>query len=231
MNLTKKKLITMVQPMFDRLGFVRFSATISKNSSLFVKKVDEGLFLTIGMNIHRFYDSMFTCDMYLSRTTNFACLWGDMPRSSYSRPGRFLTKAELECYSQDGDNVADIWWDAGEAASVQSFSKVLQIAVERMSNDKQIIHDLFLSHDVEVLYEFSHSVKDICTSKKLIPDGSFHKIPSKELDGIPMCWFCAAELALTNTSFFNERWVKYIAADAYRQFMLDNTKQSASVDN
>ena len=51
-------------------------------------------YLSLGMNIHRFYEDCYTCDYYLSLTTCIYSMWGDIPLLSSKRPGELLTDEE-----------------------------------------------------------------------------------------------------------------------------------------
>lgn len=93
MKLNKRRLLLFIQKSMSDLGYVEFPDTIS-DADLFVKPIGE-LYLTVGFTIHRFYDDQFTCTYYLSRTTNWAECWGDIPhRLTYIRPGELMSLEE-----------------------------------------------------------------------------------------------------------------------------------------
>ena len=223
MKLKQKTLVALVRPLFKSMGFTCFKDTISGVSTLFCKKIKDDLYLSIGMNINRFYDSMFTCDMYLSRTTNFASLWGDIPRESYRRPGFFLTQEELKTYSTESNLVRDIWWNASSVASISSFAKTLDISVPRFCKSSEIVDKIYASKDVAILAELSHEVITKIKNNEYVSDNDYKFVPKKEIDGIPLKWFWATEEVVAETLFYNKHGVRFIASDAYRQCILNET--------
>ncbi len=96
MKLSKAKLIKLVKPKLEDLGYTEFK--YSGWQGLFVKKLEDGLYLSLGLTIHRYYDTAFTGDFYLSTNTCIGAQWGDIPKECYKRPGHFLLKEERELY-------------------------------------------------------------------------------------------------------------------------------------
>ncbi len=136
MKLNKRILNKLVGPPLIARGFTEFKDTICGTSGLFVKRVDNGLYLSLGMNIHRFYDSMFTCDLYLSGTTRIYSCWGDIPSACCTRLGQLLNSDELLKFSSDNECVRDLWWDASNGNEISRFFEVLDIAIARhIAND------------------------------------------------------------------------------------------------
>jgi hypothetical protein len=158
MKLNKRILNKLVGPPLIARGFTEFKDTICGTSGLFVKRVDNGLYLSLGMNIHRFYDSMFTCDLYLSGTTRIYSCWGDIPSACCTRPGQLLNSDELLKFTSDNDGDRDLWWDASNGNEINSFFEVLDIAIARHIANDLLIASLQKSDDLTKLCKQVSSV-------------------------------------------------------------------------
>ena len=130
MKLNRKKLQKIVSPYLFELGYLFFKESRNLTDGLYAKKLANGLFITLGLNISRLYDCQFTIDLYLSRTTTIACCWKDIPRDCYSRPGFYLTEEELKPYEHDGKIIKDLWWSVDEE-SINDFVQILKKAQRR----------------------------------------------------------------------------------------------------
>ena len=76
------------------------------------------------------------------------------------------------------------------------------------------------STDVDILYKRSLWVKRLVANKT--PDIQYYFLPQKNIDDIPMDWFKAAEIVLAESeALLKNQTVKRLAADAYRQYLLD----------
>lgn len=223
MKLNKRILNKLVGPHLIARGFTEFKDSICGTSGLFVKQVDNGLYLSLGLNIHRFYDSMFTCDLYLSRTTRIYSCWGDIPSACCTRLGQLLNSDELLKFSSDNECVRDLWWDASNGNEI-SFFEVLDIAIARHIANDLLIASLQKSEDLTKLCKQASSVIEMIRCGSLDSQYSYHFIPDREIDGIPMEWFCAAEIVLRKDKIIETKYlsnlVKQLAADAYRQYVL-----------
>lgn len=223
MKLTKTKLIKLLKPNLEELGFTEFKDTIIGAQGFFAKKLKNGLYLTLGMTIHRYYDSAFTGDFYLSKTTRWASVWGDIPNESYKRPGRFLTDEERSIYPEDEINVKgayDIWWDGSDEKSIADFIRVIKLTEPRVINQPELIEKINESHQVKILARYAEKVKELVRENQT--EGDFIFLPTKEVDGISLTWFKASEKVLReNEGILNSNTVKLLAADAYRQYQLD----------
>lgn len=224
MKLSKAKLIKLVKPWLEELGYREFKETIEGSQGFFVKKLEKGLYLTLGLIIHRYYDNAFTGAFYLSKTTRWASVWGDIPNESYKRPGHLLTDEERSIYTEDEINIKgayDIWWDGADEKSVLDFLRIIELTESRFINQPELLHKIEQSQEVQILSNYSEAVKRIAATNQI--NGSFSFLPSKEVDKIPVIWFKAAEKVLKeNKSILNKNTVKLLAADAYRQKQLDN---------
>ena len=216
MKLTKALLIKSIRPGMESLGFRWFKDSISGAQGLFAKKVNDDLYLTVGMTIHRYYDDAFTADLYLSKTTTLYCTWGDIPSDCSIRPGQLMTDKELQKY-EDG-YTQDIWWKCED--SVDDFLHALQLTEPRLCNNEDLIKRINSSKDIDELSTISDRIKEKHNS---VPDMDYSFIPEKEIDIIPLDWFKASEYVLRKMGRnINPRLVKRHASDAYIQHVLDN---------
>ena len=224
MKLNKRILNKLVGPHLIARGFTEFKDSICGTSGLFVKQVDNGLYLSLGLNIHRFYDSIFTCDLYLSGTTRIYSCWGDIPSACCTRLGQLLNSDELLKFSSDNECVRDLWWDASNGNEISRFFEVLDIAIARHIANDLLIASLQKSEDLTKLCKQASSVIEMIRCGSLDSQYSYHFIPDREIDGIPMEWFCAAEIVLRKDKIIETKYlsnlVKQLAADAYRQYVL-----------
>lgn len=218
MKLTKAKLIKALKPEMEKLGYHWFKDSISGAQGLFAKKVDDSLYLTVGLTIHRYYDDAFTADLYLSKTTNIYCTWGDIPKDCEERPGFLMTDEELAKYKEDDYLIKDIWWSCEK--SLDDFIDAIRLYAPRMLDNEDLIRRIKSSKDVEELWIISSKIKQNVGN---IPVTEFSFIPEKEIDNIPLEWFKAAEWTLRESGeYVNLHIVKLHASDAYRQYVLDN---------
>lgn len=224
MKLSKKKLIKLVRPSLKKLGFTEFKETTEGSQGFFAKKLKNDFYLVLGLIIHRYYDSAFTGAFYLSKTTRWASVWGDIPNESYKRPGHLLTDVERSIYPEDEINVKgsyDIWWDGNNEKSVLDFLRVIELTEPRFTNQTDLIEKINQSKEVNILSNYSEKVKNIVATNQA--DDTYSFLPAKEVDEIPIIWFKASEKVLKESKgILNANTVKLLAADAYRQKQLEN---------
>jgi hypothetical protein len=224
MKLSKAKLIKLVKPQLNQLGYIDFKDSLSGYQGLFSKKIENGFYLTLGLIIHRHYDSAFTAEYYLSKTTRIASIWDDIPKESSERPSFLLTDAERSIYPEDEINVKgayDIWWDGNNEKSVLDFLRVIELTEPRFINQIDLIKKINQSKEVNVLSNYSETVKNIVATNQA--EGKYSFLPTKQVDEIPIIWFKASEKVLEeNKGILNANTVKLLAADSYRQNQLDN---------
>ena len=70
-------------------------------------------------------------------------------------------------------------------------------------------------------YDYELTVKIRKLVKNGVPDFKAQFVPEKEKDGIPLIWFAAAEYIEKDEKDFCKNAVFMLAADAYRQYVLD----------
>jgi hypothetical protein len=225
MKLTKAKLIKKVKQRLEATGFTEFKDTIGISQGLFIKKLKDNFYLSLGLNISRFSDSLFTSDFYLSQMTRFSSLWGDIPSGCYERICKFLNQEERKLYLSDEfieDGIIDCWWDGNDDKEIEKFLKVVEITETRFINQLGLIDKIKASKEIEEIVKLTEQVKMAVNSDTLSNNLSFQ--PNKELDDIPIIWFKAAETVLKNNNcILNNNTVKLLAADAWRQNVLSKT--------
>jgi len=225
MKLSKARLIKLVKSGLEKLGFMEFNDTINGTQGFFTKKLESGLYLTLGLIIHRYYDDAFTGAFYLSKTTRWGSVWDDIPKESYRRPGYFLTDRERSIYPENEINTIgsyDIWWNGSDEKAILNFLRVIELTEPRFANQSDLIRKIENSQEIKMLSKYADKVNDFVGKNQL--QGSYKFTPSKEVDNIPMDWFKASEKVLNdNKGILNANTVKLLASDAYRQYCLDNT--------
>lgn len=218
MKLTKAKLIKVIKPEMENLGFHWFKDSISGAQGLFAKKVNGSLYLTVGLTIHRYYEDAFTADLYLSKTTNIYCTWGDIPKDCIERPGFLMTDEELAKYREGNSLIKDIWWSCDH--SMDDFLCAIRLSAPRMYHNDDLIRRIRSSKEVENMWIISSKIKKNIGN---IPVTGYSFMPEKEIDSIPLDWFKATEWTLRELGEnVNFRIVKFHASDAYRQYVLDS---------
>lgn len=220
MKLRKAKLIKNIQGALTKLGYLEFKDTLTGASGLFIKQVQNGLYLTLGLEISNYYDSKFSASYYLSKTTRWGSVWGDIPKESYERIGHFLTKEERLRYLDKDHNkgkITDAWWNGNEDSSIKSFLEVVKITEKRFLKQEGLLSAIENSSEIRELADYASSViKMIDSGGSNITDYKF--VPPKPIDDIPIEWFEAAENVIFNNSgILNANTVKLLAADAWRQ--------------
>lgn len=214
MKLTKNKLIRLVREGLQALGYTYFKDTISGAQGLFCKRVNDDLYLSLGLNIHRYDDNQFTGTFYLSRTTYWGAVYGDIPRNSYERPGFLLTDEELSVYFEGDKMYRDVWWSSAPE-SVSGFIRVVAQTEARFTGQKDLVESVRNSEAVNRLALMARMVQG-----KIAADRDTSGEMGK--DDIPAVWFQAAEAVLVE---FGKKLypnaIKGLAADAYRLSILN----------
>lgn len=223
MKLTKNKLIYLVKDELEKLGFTYITDSLTGAQGLFAKNVKGKYYITLGLEISRYYDSMFSASYYLSKTTRWSSVWGDIPRDSFERVGVLLQRNERNKFLSDEFNregVVDAWWDIEEPTSIPNFIETIKISEVRFQDNKELINSIDESSEIAELLELAQKTKDAVKNKKICCTLEFQ--PSKIIDEIPFIWFEAAESVLRNNKgILNKNTVKLLAADAWRQVKLE----------
>jgi hypothetical protein len=228
MKLTKAKLIGITAKKLNELGYIELQDTLTGSNGLFGKKIQKDFFLTLGLEISRYYHSMFTASFYLSKTTRWGSVWGDIPHECYERVGHFLTPEERKKYLSEEfhqEGVIDAWWDGANEKEVANFIKIVKISEERFVGQKDLSHKIESSTEIKELSESAAIVIDKATTNNF-NGRSYQFLPTKVIDDIPINWFRAAEEVLSQRKpILNANTVKLLAADAWHQKKIQEVNQ------
>lgn len=195
----------------------------AKSDGLFCKQKGEGNYLSLGLTIHRFYDTMFTADFYLALCTRWGTTWGNIPKDSCERSGIFLDRAERqkflsEEYTEEG--VIDAWWNADDAVGVKNFIEVIKITEERFVNQPTLKRRIRESTDAVTLGRLAEKTMQLVKESQFDVELKFQ--PRNILKKVPGIWYRTAELVLRKSeSILNEKTVKILAEDAWRMNVLN----------
>lgn len=214
------------------LGYVEFDDSMISDANLFVKPEGD-LFLTIGFTIHRCYDDAFTCSYYLSRTTRWAACSGDIPYSmTYVRPGKLMSQEErmnitVDENCKNNPLITDMWWNAFDHEgsydneSLKSFIAAIRLTENRVAMQPEVIEKIYASTLLETIYNDVNSTIELAISEDYGNDFAF--LPKREVKGVPMKWFKAAEVVLKSRltpKNLTPYAVKSLAADAFRVYSM-----------
>lgn len=232
MKLNKNKLLKFIRNAMSNLGYVEFDDSMISDANLFVKPEGD-LFLTIGFTIHRYYNDKFTCNYYLSRTTNWAECWGDIPHMmTYVRPGKLMSQEErmnitVDENCKNNPFITDMWWNAFDHEgnydneSLKSFIAAIRLTENRVAMQPEVIEKIYASTLLETIYNDVNSTIELAISEDYGNDFAF--LPKREVKGVPMKWFKAAEVVLKSRltpKNLTPYAVKSLAADASRVYSM-----------
>lgn len=210
------------------MGYKYVTNTSTGANELFIKVVDDNFFLSLGIITSNYYDLWFTASYYLSKSTRWSSVWGDIPQESYKRIGDFLTTEERLLYLDDEYNepgVLDSWW-YNDNAGVKKFLEVLKITESRFLEQKDLFKNISNSKEVS---EFAVYASSAFNLMKMGVDNTFeyNYVPAKPINGIPIDLFKVAEKVLFFTNgILNKNTVKGLAADVWRQMQFGDANVS-----
>ena len=219
MKVTRKQLFKKLIPFFEKeMGYTYFKDTISAASGLFAKKIDDKIYLSIGIRTSNLFENSFTCDYYMGQSLDYAFLY-DGIRDAFITPVQLLSQEELNKYHSNGVLSELYWWYSDDDNSIESFKKSVRITEPQFINNyelrERVVSNVEAKHDHELTTNIRNLVKNG------VPDFETKFVPEKEKDGIPLIWFIAAEYVAKNEKYFGKNAVLRLAADAYRQYVLD----------
>lgn len=220
MTLKKIQLVRAVRKSLATLGYTSITESQSLSSGLFCKYLGDDFFLTIGLEIHRFYDCRYTCSYYYSKTTDWGQLECDIPKKCFQRIGVLFTEKERERYFGKNSAAIDKWWESIDDVTVADFIETIK------KTEPRIIGDISLRNEIEKSKTISQAVsisKRICAvvREHSVPTIQYDYLPPKEVDNIPMEWYKAAEFVRREANaLISRNYVLYNAAEAYRRHML-----------
>lgn len=220
MKLTKKVLLAKNKEGLERLGYRELTDNITMADGLFIKQIEGGLFLSLGMIISKYYNVRFTASFYLSKSTIWGAVWGDIPRNSYMRIGHFLTEEERKRLLSDEfckEGVVDAWWDAEDENAPEKFLDAVKISEDRFLDQKGLIVMIENSLEIATLEKMSKQVINQMLEPRSV-SFDYKYIPKTAKGSITLDWLKAAERVLFyNQENLNKNTVARLAADAWRQ--------------
>lgn len=222
MALTKNKLIKSLKEGLVELGYVEFSDTSTGAQGLFIKKLSNSLFLSLGTTISRYLDAQFSASFYLSKTTRWGSVWGDIPKEAYKRVSHFLTQEErISLLNHEHHEGLDAWWNGFDSEEIEKFFKAVELAEKRLLQDSDLLGKIEESKEIHELSELARHAIEVVKSRKVNSELEYR--PTKEIDNIPLVWFEAAETVLGKTDIkLNKNLVRHLAGDSWRQYNLNN---------
>lgn len=176
-KLTKAKLYKKIHKPFLEMGYLEFAC---KNLwyGIYVKNVAEGWYLTVGPVIHRFYDDLFTTDMWLSKNTliNRA----NMPWDSSFRPENIL-----KCD----------WWEGLPQESVDDFlTKFRNICEPKVISQISVIAEILEANKyVSEVAQLNTGVYNKYVELFGDPSESFDNFNLQKPIKTPDSWYMASE--------------------------------------
>ncbi|UEG54401.1 hypothetical protein LLH06_05405 [Mucilaginibacter daejeonensis] len=226
MKLSKATLIRLTRSGLERLGYKAIKDTITPAEGLYLKVINNDYYISLGLTISRNYDHLFTGAYYLSRNTTWATIGADVPKMSYQRIGNFLTEEERQMllggeYAQQKNG--DAWWCSNSEANLLEFFEAVRLTENRFLRQPNLIEQINSSNFIN---ELSDMAKKTILSVEVVAKNSneaYQFSPSRPIDGIPIAWFNAAEKVIRErNAVLNVDTVKRLAADAYRQHILNS---------
>ncbi|MDQ1161350.1 hypothetical protein QE422_001718 [Chryseobacterium sp. SORGH_AS 447] len=215
----KRKLITEFENSLKEQDYIYFKDSFLGATALFVKKINPNLFLTLGLETSRYEKDIFTASLYLSKTTCWSCIWGDIPQESFNRIGFLLNENDKNRFlGVDYEpGVKDIWWNIYSPNTHSKFIDAIQEAEIKFITP-ELIKDIYESSDVSILYELATNVIDLIKNRDhRLSDFDFRFTLEKQIDNIPDVWFKSAEIVLSQSEeATNKNRIKLLASDAYR---------------
>ncbi len=218
MKLTKAKLIKVVEKKMYSLGYRYLKDSTTGAQGLFAKIVNAQYILTFGLTISRLYDSSFTATFYLSKSTRWGSVWGDIPEESFGRIGKFLSN------DKEKEKILDYWWDGDEAGLVDFLSVIPEAEIRFLSQE-----DIFLQIDKsEEVKEFvedallSFSIlnqKEMVLKLRDLADSGEKNIPAQLFD------IAKDVLQLNRREYINKNTIQNLAADIWYQIQLADLKE------
>ena len=247
MKLTKQKLIKAVRTHLEEIGFTFFKTY--EEDIVFAKRIRKGLYLTLFLTIHRFYNDQFTGDFTIAPTMHYLSGGGFYPKKMRERVGMLLTKSERMLYADEieiedcGDSqiinpeiakmmqelglpkangeFKDCWWEGLDSGSVLRFLDAVRVTEPRFVNNPDLVEAI--SSNAHIQKDVAEQEKVIAYLDKIEQYEDYKYLPTRCLCA-PIEWYKAAEL-LTMEKNTKQKYcknsVRYYAENAYRVYMLE----------
>lgn len=222
MKVTRKQLFKKLIPFFEKeMGYTYFKDTISPASGLFAKKNDEKIYVCIGIDTSNLYENAFDCNYYMGLSLTYALLYEGI-RDAYLRSWQLFSEEELNKYRSIGAFSEYFWWHSDDDNSIESFKDAVRLTEPRFINNLCLRERIAANEEAKHQHDLTTKVRMLVQCG--VSDFETQFVPEKEKDGIPLVWFTAAEFVQKDERYFNKHAVFRLAADAYRQYILDNGK-------
>lgn len=219
MKVTRKQLFNKLIPFFEEeMGYTYFKDTISAASGLFAKKIDNEIYLSIGITTSNLFENSFTCDYFMAQSLRYACLFNGI-EDAFLAPVQLLSEEELNKYRNNGVLSELYWWYSDDTNSIESFKESVRITEPRLLNNYELRERVAINENTKHQHDLTTKVRKLAQSG--VPDFKTQFVPEKEKDDIPLIWFIAAEYVQKDEEYFNKNLIFSLAADAYRQYVLD----------
>lgn len=219
MKVTRKQLFKKLIPFFEEdMGYTYFKDTILAESGLFAKKVDDRIYVCIGIDTSDLYENAFDCNYYMGQSLTYALSY-DGIRDAYLRSWDLLSEEELNKYRSIGAFSEAFWWHSDDDNSTESFKEAVRLTEPRFINNFELRERVVANEAAKYDHELTTKIRMLVQNG--VPDFQTQFVPEKEKDGIPLIWFAAAEYVEKDEEDFCKNAVFMLAAVAYRQYILD----------
>lgn len=207
---------------FNDEGFRYF-----KSDRVFCKRVVRNgvpLYLTMGINKHRFYDSLYTMDLYVNVHTVFLETGGAFDYNIF-RPGELLSENERENLCATEKSTTDVWWDLSDARELDDFVASVKLASRRILDDSVFISRLI--NDAQNNAAINEIINEANQVTQMVIDNvpvnhDLPYLPSKLYDGMSMQWYICSDTYVKENKphLYYKSYVNKLAIDAFRRHML-----------
>ena len=219
MKVTRKQLFKKLIPFFEKeMGYTYFKDTISPASGLFAKKIDEKIYVCIGIDTSNLYENAFDCNYYMGLSLTYALLYEGI-RDAYLRSWQLFSEEELNKYRSIGAFSEYFWWHSDDDNSIESFKDAVRLTEPRFINNLCLRERIAANEEAKHQHDLTTKVRMLVQCG--VSDFETQFVPEKEKDDIPLIWFIAAEYVQKDEEYFNKNLIFSLAADAYRQYVLD----------
>lgn len=220
MRLNKLNLNKVVKTELVNLGFCEVKDSTTGAQGLYIKYLENNLFLTLGLIISRFEKNEFTASFYLSKTTRWGSIWGDIPLNSYIRINHLLNINQKKNYfSIDMNNniINEGWWSFNDKNTLGKFIEAVHFGEQKLISDAKLKLEIDRSLELNELLKAGKLVIELVTSGIQLDSANYKFVPLNIIDDTPIVWFKAAEEIIIKTKIpINKNTVKELAIDAFR---------------
>lgn len=199
-----------------------------KSDRVFCKRIVRNgvpLYLTMGINKHRFYDSLYTMDLYVNVHTHFLEVGGVSFSYNIFRPGELLSENERENLCATEKNNTDVWWDLRDAHELEEFVSSVKLASNRILDDFSFIYRFINDAQNnaainEIINEANQVTQMVIDNVPVNHDSPY--LPSKLYDGMSMQWYICSDTYVKENKphLYYKSHVRGLAIDAYRRYVL-----------